>query len=396
LERNVFTGKISPEGILYLNSTDYDKLYDGLYQKGSFYLLCEDGSNFDLLAIDEKMKASKVSLNQYKSEYSFILKEYENKILLTFLKGGKEIKCLLFDSELNQLEENLFTLDNTILDYDLILTPEPIFIVSTIKDSKGNLTLAKLESDGFFKILKTQELEIRPSIFGLSQDDKGVIKFSLFEERTGKTKRYSFRHYQMIEDYSELNDFFVLERNIFLNGKSLEKQYLSDNIPEYPYGNYQKLYRHHDKDLEYYLEDHYFFPVSTNIKNGEIYELGVCLAFNGIGYLNGTEIKSGTTVNEIGHYLLEIRSPEGFEAYVFEVAVLSEVEEEISEKIILEAGDITGKTISTEGGSFLELNLQENEENPDYVLPSILIGILLGSIFGKLMTKIGFRRKKNV
>lgn len=54
------------------------------------------------------------------------------------------------------------------------------------------------------------------------------------------------------------------------------------------------------------FRNNFYIPDVINLKTNEIYDLGVKLIFNGVGYLNDQEIKSGYVINEVGNYNLQI------------------------------------------------------------------------------------------
>lgn len=72
-----------------------------------------------------------------------------------------------------------------------------------------------------------------------------------------------------------------------------------------------------------------YVPLKINIKNNSTYALGTKLEFNGIGNLNGKEIKSGFQIDEVGNYVLEIKGNDEVTYYNFYVKDFKEVNDNI-------------------------------------------------------------------
>ena len=109
------------------------------------------------------------------------------------------------------------------------------------------------------------------------------------------------KHNKQNEQYN--NTFYF----VTLDGKSLSKEYLSTTPSFDTFG--KKGYF-----VKYILDDYttlvvkevYDVFLNVNVKENEIYDIGLKLSFNGIGYLNQEEITSGYIINNPGSYSLHL------------------------------------------------------------------------------------------
>jgi len=226
-------------------------------------------------------------------------------------------------------------------------------------------------------------------VVGIFQEEDGKILFCLAREDFLVCR---FQNFRLLENLRETENTIILETEMRYNGKALAKAREGDGIPENAFGKHLVLHRFTSEDFVFYLADEHYYRARINVRNGEVYDIGVRLFFNGEGYLNNKKIEPGTSVEEPGHYLLEIRSGEERYALVFEVSELSETEsgsvawEEIS------AGALKMKPAERNSGTS-ELALQEDQPKNNQLFPALLIGSLTGAALGLVIPKI--RRGKN-
>ncbi|MDD4000393.1 MAG: hypothetical protein PHX62_05840 [Bacilli bacterium] len=396
---DVFVGLINLERefLIFSLGEESEQLYDGFFLDGKFYGLIEveKGKSLkkalELFIVDESWRLNKKSLDYSINNNNYCFFEYKNNLLLSYQKNFKQLVCQSYDKNLELKETKTKEMDCVIHDYQTIAGDDLLFVIIGIKNSKGVLNFTKLETN--YQVIKTYDLNCLPNIKAAKFDEDRNLNFCLQEK--DKITRYAYKYYRLEENSYQRADYTLLEKRIFFNGKYLPKTLYSTNIPANPYGNYQKVYRVFDGDLIFYFEDEYFYPAKTNIRNGEVYDLGVVLNFNGEAFLNGKQIEIGTSIEEAGNYVLEIRSNNGFVAFIFSVSALSEVEEEVIEVSKIETGSIIKKQIETEKKQ-VAISLQESKETLNYFLPSLFGGLIIGMLSGLLLPRIKFRRKKNV
>lgn len=401
--RDVFIGKLAKDkslSVFPLLKENRDELHDAYYNDGKFYLVVENNLNdeksMELIVIDENNETQTFDLNRYGSNFYYRLSVLQDKIIITFLKDSQTLAVLTVDQNLNLKKESEITFERTITDCFLFQGLETYFVFVSGKANAKTLLLARLNTTGNPEIFFEKEMNTLDKIVGISQNLTGDINLCL-EVDSGKFDTYDLKYFRLEESLNETKNYTLKARNILYNGKSLKKEYVSDNIPENPYGKFQTLYRFVQEDFCFYLADEHYYDVKTNIISGEVYDLGVRVYFNGRAFLNGKEITSGSKIDQVGHYLLEIKSAdEESQAYIFEVRELSEIEKEIVENMKPEIGDLTVKMLPEGDYPLAEINLKENQAHSNFLLPSLFIGIAIGTLSGFLLPKIKLRRRRNV
>src|SRR5690606_6305350 len=76
------------------------------------------------------------------------------------------------------------------------------------------------------------------------------------------------------------------------------------------YGHHEEVFKAEDIAFMYLINS-YYIPSKINVKNSQIYDLGIRLEFNGQGYLNGEEIINEFIIEEVGEYSLVVHGSGG-------------------------------------------------------------------------------------
>ncbi len=400
--RDIFVGKLTKEkslSIYPLLREGRDELHDAYYQDGRFYLVSENNLNdkktLELIVLNENKEFVNFDLTYFGSNNQYLISPLQDKILITFLKNAWELKAMVLDQDLKLKQELKIDFEKPLTDYFLFPGLETYLVFVSGNQSK-TLMFARFNPNKNLEVFFEKEMNPLDKVVGIAYNQTSDL-FLCLEVDSGKFTISDFKYFRLEESVNETQNCTLKARNIYYNGKSLDKEYLSDNIPENPYGKFQTLYRFSQGDYCFYLADEHYFSANTNIRSGEVYDLGTCVYFNGRGYLNGKEVTSGIKILEAGHYLLEIKAEgEENQAYVFEVAELSEVEENPVKKAKPVVGDFSVKMVPKRDLPYAEVNLKENPVASDFFFPSLLIGISIGTLSGFLFPKLKFRRKENV
>lgn len=119
-----------------------------------------------------------------------------------------------------------------------------------------------------------------------------------------------YKNYNLLEITKKINildDSIESKKTVVVNGSPTKRISYSNTVNKNIYGIYKNLnYTKDQFNNTYLLNDETFVFLDVNIENEDIYQTGLKLKFNGVGYLNGKEISSNYIINDIGKYLLEI------------------------------------------------------------------------------------------
>ena len=156
-----------------------------------------------------------------------------------------------------------------------------------------------------------------------------------------------FKTYNLIEIQTIINEYTDLlecKKRVIVNGEDTKRVQYENTVNKNIFGAYQNLnYTKDQFNNSYLLSDEVFVFLSTNIKSDAIYQQGLKLQFNGIGFLNGNEIKTNFIINDVGKYLLEIRG-ENIENVLISFEILDlTISSSIKEEVNLKLSGITFK-----------------------------------------------------
>jgi len=162
------------------------------------------------------------------------------------------------------------------------------------------------------------------------------------------------------------------------------------------FGNYNGVISYKFKDIELQIEGEVNIPLECNVKNKEIYDVGVAIVANGELYLNNQKIEQNHIITEEGDYLLEVRG-ENVEKYLmFSVRQLStNINKHNFEEIKVESIFIKNDNIVNEikyDASQGMINKESDFTFGFFIFVLLLTGFFIGFIIPVKM----FRRKKDV
>jgi len=191
-------------------------------------------------------------------------------------------------------------------------------------------------------------------------------------------------------DYLKLKEIFFLEydeenNSVYVNYFPLYSKRISD-IDETTFGYYEELTIHHKSKITVFTDRMIYVPLTTNIVGGNVYDIGIRLYFNGVGYLNDILIPSGYEIRDSGKYLLEIYGHNDRKIISFEVEKLSQdiyyQENDPLDKMNIYVDTYNNYQIEIEYSDFTKPNF--SKENPIFIIISI---ILCCSIIGFILAK---------
>ncbi|MGD9887587.1 MAG: hypothetical protein AB7T03_06500, partial [Bacilli bacterium] len=184
---------------------------------------------------------------------------------------------------------------------------------------------------------------------------------------------------------------------LLINGFEEKGSLFENTVGINPYGNYVNQYEFVTQQFRIILPTYLTFFLQTNIRSQETYDSGTKIYFNGKGFLNGNEIKTGHLLEDSGNYFLEVIGNDGEQSnIIFTISHLSETNSEIVEdKAILEASLSENTVFNSEEEHFVQLitNNSSSKSLPNWAY-SIFLGVLLGfGLFSLLSIKKGFWKK---
>lgn len=180
--------------------------------------------------------------------------------------------------------------------------------------------------------------------------------------------------------------FQKIEKNIYVNGKKYEPVKINEISGSY--GEKVEIYETRFSDfIIRYLEKEKV-ELKINIKNYGVYDMGVKLEFNAIGYLNGELIESGYEIEKEDKYLLELVG-NGGEKEVIYFTVTNLVDNNYEEKVYpnfdVEISKIYSRNESTSSMFENKLKLEKVTVEFDYYYLIVfgIIGVLFGMLVGR-------------
>lgn len=352
---------------IYILATSYGKGYFTSNNEDEFLMLIKTDYQLG--------QPIYISLKKEEASKKYKMTEYSGNLLLASQQSDYLIKFDLFDLELNKIKSfNYEDLDlpSRIKDYYLTTNGEYIGL-SVVSDESHGTVILKFDERIYYEYNK-------------KSSDFQLINFQY--------KNHILNYYTFENGKHHLfNKFFLrkINENIFVNGIHLAKEKVLDGDNEF--GEEFVDYKIEFDNIVVYYKERLIVPLKVNIENFGIYDQGIVLEFNGKGYLNGVEIKSGYKITKEDKYLLELYSNnQNKESFYFTVSDLTEdiEEKEFIRNYELELEKINEKNESTFVMFANDLIIEPIKEEYDYFY--IILFLFLGMTFGKIF----IRRKKNV
>lgn len=204
-----------------------------------------------------------------------------------------------------------------------------IFAVGKIQ-SRDGLYLALAGKSFHRRVEKIFPVDDSPYIVGLYLTAAGEIVFAYLSGNKNVLYIKGLIRVGKESNVTDMEKMVVHSDDVYLNGRGIAKRETLFNATENilaPLGTYYNLERFVSDKYIVYLPVKLVYRPRFNVKNGEIYDVGYTLFFNGEGYLNNEPVRIGHAVAEPGNYILEIVGNGGERSSVFfSVAYLSEKE----------------------------------------------------------------------
>lgn len=157
-------------------------------------------------------------------------------------------------------------------------------------------------------ILEGSTIHPRGYLFGDSLQILGVYKPSIGGSKiavftTSRVNIHSLGGYRIDNDIQEIETHQIeINQEIIPYDRVLSRTNV--NYQMFGYYMLQYVFRHETFVVAFAKE--VYVADLINVSSDEHYSLGYRLFFNGVGYLNDKKISSGTQINQVGMYVLEI------------------------------------------------------------------------------------------
>jgi len=297
---------------IYINQTFYLLFqaigYDGRHQndKGGY-------TGYFLAKIDEDFQTEKVYYVDVKDYYYDLYVCYHDIVFVSQITKNKEcyLKFHVFDEELSYRTTYYwkYPLEGYEI-YNIISfrnSLDEIILAMNVRNNKGEfypvfLTVFDYQRYGFVQYKDQPLIILKASFendilffFGIDDDGFTFINGLIIES-------------EIIDQYKIVNRNYNVRR-IKIN--NLPYCILGETRNNYPFGHHQDLYQITYHDATIYFYDNYYVYEKININNGETYDTGIKISFNGEGYLNDELVISPIVINNPGEYCLIIYGNSG-------------------------------------------------------------------------------------
>ena len=349
-----------------------------------------------LISIDYRLTINEyISIDKYNPLNGAKLSVVNDAICL--VKGcytSNRLTFFMFDAHLGYLHNVTFSVDynRIISDFKIIENENLVIIICFAYDNLGQkYHIVSFLNRDLYKISSYSNKTSYYKLLNAFQDQNQKIIFSSWNLDSQTVDVVKYQNIQLFETkYIDDNKIFY-ERTLKINNEWVDYQLYLDNVGNNPFGAYTNLYRFISMDTVIIIDmDMYFFP-KTNIVSKETYDLGLCLQFNGKGYLNDELITTGKMINQEGNYVLQlIGNSNETEVFTFKVKPLSEnAPLEVSETCSYDI-ELMNSADSEKPHESNKVNLTNNlfENDEINTLPFIYLGvILLGLVFGIIIPR---------
>ena len=321
------------------------------------------------------ISSSYFAINRMQIFYFSNSLEYQFYKTLTICEGNYQIlDCLVFSSQ------------------DKILCLTKGFL-------EGELKWFLYLYDDAFQLLNVERFScdniLEKSINLTFDNEENIMVGSVNENETLIIKQLSL--IKVEEVITGTNSSLTKQYRLFINGFEEKGLIFENTVGINPFGQYVNKNEFVTQQFRIILPVYLTFFLQTNIRSQETYDSGTKIYFNGKGFLNGNEIKTGHLLEESGNYFLEIIGNNGEQSsFIFTVSHLSETNSDIvQDKTILEASLAENTVFNSEEEHFVQLitNNSTSKSLPNWAY-SIFLGIILGlGLFSLLSIKKGFWKK---
>lgn len=400
--RSILIGRISELDfsdyyIISFGNGDYNTLYDCIYLKneifllihfsGKGYFLSGNTSNefFAIVKFDEQLDMPMYySLKRDKcDERSRLVSDGESALLVSVVEKYK-IGIGKWNMGLDKIDY---------LEYDLTKISDKIERIDVFYENNCLAVIATFSKNGCLWeneiILDKQYQKIY---------DSGLKNMGNKKVENVNYKNYFFNIlYSSLDtdEFEMISEVYIKKKDnrIFINGKEIINKKTEENSTEF--GEKEVYEEYVTKDINILIKSKISAPLKTNVKNFSVYDVGLKLEFNAIGYLNGKQIENNYIINESGNYLLELYGISGEKESIYFIVdnlTVSDIEEEVQTKSSLTFENVFDKKTNS-------TNTVNNEVKSDtlvlkndwsFLIVSLVVGVISGTVISKLIN----RRKK--
>ena len=374
----VFSTKLKNFNNLYLSNDQDGKLFQTVCNNNIIYLFGEingEGyfdnkrSNKLIFVVSERL-----DLDMYKQvsqeENAQLFAIYDQIIFFEYDENPSKIKVTTYGYGLNELKEQylniayyVFKIKSFKVFYDE--ENNQILIGCTLLNNNIYYDSLTLLDDGLNILYNVEVKKEDNSIL----ESCAIIEGELFYFGVVDQNIYG----------RKVMDVKVIGNECYFNGIKGEK--IVKQVSENTFGTYQQEINYCYKQFLVRTFDDYIILPKCSIKDKGVYQKGVVLEFNGIGYLNNVPIESGYVITENNNYLLEVQGKDQsvFYSFVVKDLVLEEIYLENSK---VEVREIIDNSIKDNNGEELYLDNSLFEDNDSFyiVLGFIFLGLILGCI----------------
>lgn len=397
--RSIFIGRISEMNfsdyyIVSFGNKNINTLYDAVCLNNELFLLINftgkgyflSGNTstdfFSLVRFDEQLDMPLYqSLKLEKGdENSKITTDSENVLLVSIVDKNK-VGISKWNRGLDKIdyfEYDVLKISDKIDRIDAFYENKCLAIITSFNDNES-LVENKI-------ILDEENNKIFDS--GLSYSENKKIAFVNYNDYF-----FNIVYLGLTSDEYEMKsetNIKIKNDNLLLNGKKINSK--NKDKENEIFGSDEEYLEYITKDLNILISSTKTAVLKTNVKNFSVYDKGIKLEFNAIGYLNGKKIENNYEVLECGNYLLELygASDEKESIYfIVEELTVDCENEEIRENVNFEIEETLKREINnlSIANNNIDQDIIKVKNDWSYLIVAVILGIVMGIILSKVLNR---------
>lgn len=422
--RDIIVGKLNLKNreldLIFIGNNSDDIYYDAIFYYDKIYIylkFCGKGyfthqgleTNFrSIIYVDTRLElGSWVSLEKYKFASSEKLLFFNNEIALAIHDTQKNnLEFLIYSEKLDFKKIKSLILDNSnyrIINYNFIVNNDSLIVINNVRDlDNKEFNIISFLNDDY---LVTQKAKYQADYYtfraiGGFFDNHHQLFFCNWNQKNNYFDIICYLKLQIQGKTKQDNNYINYEYHLFINGETANSQIVKSNIPSNPFGYYSNLYCLYRGAIKLFLPVERYYPLNINIRNKEIYDVGLKLKFNGQGYLNDELIPNDYEIMEEGKYVLEIiGSEDERKVYHFSISQLSDnFQSENKEINYIQIEETKIYNLPNKKDENFNIVPLQNKINTriDQTIIYLSGALALGILGGLLLPKKLWRRKKDV
>lgn len=298
---------IHVEGWGYFINTREDYQFDVLIKINTqFYDY--DRIDFTYLGLDDRPLL----------EYKKIIPRGDGIELITYQEN--QIEFYLFSSHLILQKKNTYQVEKEYIIVSLLATGDENMNLIILKRNKYTeercLSIDTLDEN--YRSVHSFSKKTQYMLFVNGEEMNGKLMFGGLETDRSQKVIPNVSHYQagrVVESTTENTYFEITSNALYINEKEVLSELLNYRTPT-TYGRTIFLSKYQKNDLLFYLPYTVYMLPKANVEEGEVYDIGLRLEFNGTAYLNNQLVTKNHTINEVGFYSLKLVSKENEEKVI--------------------------------------------------------------------------------